>query len=49
MLDEKKHYGWILALLRKYDPDQYAQFLEFKNANPAPSNLSKPIRGPEIK
>jgi rubrerythrin len=34
MLDEKKHYGWILALLRKYDPDQYAQFLEFKNANP---------------
>jgi rubrerythrin len=30
MLDEKKHYGWILSLLRKYDPDQYRQFLEHK-------------------
>jgi rubrerythrin len=30
MLDEKKHYGWILSLLRKYDPDQYRQFLEHR-------------------
>lgn len=30
ILDEKKHYGWILSLLRKYDPDQYRQYLEHK-------------------
>lgn len=31
MLDEKKHYGWILSLLRKYDPDQYRQFMEHRS------------------
>lgn len=31
MLDEKKHYGWILQLLRKYDPEQYSQFIQHKN------------------
>ncbi len=25
MEDEKKHYGWILALLRNYDPEQAKQ------------------------
>lgn len=30
MLDEKKHYGWILSLLRKYDPDQYRQYQEHR-------------------
>lgn len=36
MLDEKKHYGWILQLLRKYDPEQYQQFVAHKNENPGP-------------
>ncbi len=36
MQDEKKHYGWILCLLRKYDPDQYRQYLEHKNNAPGP-------------
>jgi rubrerythrin len=36
MLDEKKHYGWILSLLRKYDPEQYKQFVEHKNDAPGP-------------
>lgn len=33
MLDEKKHYGWVLKLLRKYDPEQYKQFLAHKDDN----------------
>jgi len=28
MGDEKKHYGMILTLLRKYDPDQYKSYKE---------------------
>jgi rubrerythrin len=36
MLDEKKHYGWILRLIRKYDPAQEKQFLEHINDNPGP-------------
>lgn len=36
MLDEKKHYGWILSLLRKYDPEQYRQFLEHKRDGAGP-------------
>lgn len=34
MLDEKKHYGWILLLLRRYDPEQNRQFMEHINDNP---------------
>ncbi len=30
MADEKKHYGLILNLLRKYDPDQEKQYAEHK-------------------
>jgi rubrerythrin len=36
MLDEKKHYGWVLCLLRKYDPEQYRQFVEHKDDAPGP-------------
>lgn len=36
MLDEKKHYGWILKLLRKYDPAQNKQFTDHKGDNPGP-------------
>lgn len=36
MLDEKKHYGWVLQLLRKYDPEQYKQFLAHKNDTSGP-------------
>ncbi len=36
MLDEKKHYGWILKLLRKYDPGQYAEFVDHMNESPGP-------------
>lgn len=36
MLDEKKHYGWVLQLLRKYDPEQYKQFIAHKNDNSGP-------------
>jgi rubrerythrin len=36
MLDEKQHYGWVLKLLRKYDPEQYKQFLAHKGDNPGP-------------
>ena len=28
MGDEKKHYGWFLTLLRKYDPVQYKSYQE---------------------
>ncbi len=28
MEDEKKHYGMLLTLLRKYDPEQYRQYVE---------------------
>jgi rubrerythrin len=37
MLDEKKHFGWILQLLRKYDPEQSKQFLAHQNDNPGPN------------
>ncbi len=30
MRDEKKHYGMLLMLLRKYDPDQYEKYQEHK-------------------
>ena len=30
MEDEKKHYGMILTLLRKYDPEQYSGYQEHK-------------------
>ena len=30
MLDEKKHYGLVLGLLRKYDPEQYKQYFANK-------------------
>lgn len=39
MLDEKKHYGWMLKLLRKYDPEQLKQYTLFKSANPGKSPL----------
>lgn len=39
MLDEKEHYGLILRLLRKYDPEQYKQFTEHKNDNTGPKEL----------
>ncbi|MCD5325972.1 MULTISPECIES: ferritin family protein [Pontibacillus] len=31
MLDEKKHYGMFLTLLRKYDPMQYEAYLYYQN------------------
>jgi rubrerythrin len=31
MQDEKKHYGMLLTLLRKYDPVQYQEYNEHKN------------------
>ena len=34
MVDEKEHYGLILQLLRKYDPEQYRQYMEHKNDAP---------------
>jgi rubrerythrin len=30
MEDEKKHYGLVLGLLRKYDPEEYKQYLAHK-------------------
>lgn len=36
MLDEKKHYGWILQLLRKYDPEQWQQYLLHKTDDLGP-------------
>lgn len=36
MLDEKKHYGWVLQLLRKYDPEQNKQFIAHGNDDPGP-------------
>lgn len=41
MVDEKKHYGWILKLLRKYDPEQLKQYLAHKNDDFVPKT---PIR-----
>ena len=38
MGDEKKHYGLLLTLLRKYDPEQYHQYLERKAILPAPKS-----------
>lgn len=34
MEDEKKHYGMLLGLLRKYDPEEYKSYLEHKTALP---------------
>ncbi|WP_255286908.1 ferritin family protein [Bacillus toyonensis] len=31
MLDEKKHYGMFLTLLRKYDPVQYETYVYYQN------------------
>jgi rubrerythrin len=39
MTDEKKHYGLILKLLRKYDPEQYKQFTEHKTDNAGSKEL----------
>jgi len=36
MLDEKDHFGWILDLLRKYDPEQCQQYIMHKADNPGP-------------
>lgn len=36
MQDEKKHYGWILKLLRKYDPAEYQAFLSHKEVRMGP-------------
>ncbi|ASS91232.1 rubrerythrin [Bacillaceae bacterium ZC4] len=33
MLDEKKHYGMFLTLLRKYDPVQYQTYLYYQNTH----------------
>ena len=41
MLDEKKHYGWLLLLLRKYDPEQSKQYQAHKGKMPGPK---APIR-----
>ena len=38
MLDEKRHYGWVLNLLRKYDPEQSRQFTEHKRDDPGPKS-----------
>jgi rubrerythrin len=35
---EKKHYGLLLTLLRKYDPEQYRQYLERKVIPPSPKS-----------
>lgn len=29
--DEKQHYGWFLTILRKYDPQQYQEYLAHAN------------------
>ena len=45
MLDEKEHYGWILKLLRKYDPEEEKSFQSFKDARlgaKAPMQAYKP-------
>jgi rubrerythrin len=36
MGDEKKHYGMILSLLRKYDPSQYKAYKEHINDKSGP-------------
>ncbi len=36
MSDEKKHYSIFLTLLRKYDPDQYKNYLEFEKVGIGP-------------
>jgi rubrerythrin len=42
MLDEKKHYGIILRLLRKYDPNQYEAYKEqFSNKYGPKSPMQK--------
>lgn len=38
MGDEKKHYGMLLVLLRKYDPEQYRQYLARKAITPGPES-----------
>ena len=39
MQDEKDHYGEILNLLRKYDPEQAKQFADHKKDNPGKAPL----------
>jgi rubrerythrin len=34
MGDEERHYDMFIALLRKYDPVQFQQYLQHKNDNP---------------
>jgi len=38
MEDEKKHYGMILKLLRKYDPSQYTSYKEHIGSNSDPKS-----------
>ncbi len=38
MVDEKKHYGMFLGLLRRYDPDQYEKHQEDKGMKYGPKN-----------
>lgn len=38
MDDEKKHYGMLLTLLRKYDPEQYRQYMEHNAIPPGPAS-----------
>ncbi|WP_377918621.1 hypothetical protein [Bacillus songklensis] len=44
MLDEKKHYGMFLTLLRKYDPVQYQTYLYYKDTQfvKEPMQIYKP-------
>ncbi|MDR3564882.1 MAG: ferritin family protein [Negativicutes bacterium] len=44
MGDEKKHYGMLLTLLRKYDPDQYAKFQEDKGVKYGPKDPMQPYK-----
>ncbi|MDN8589849.1 rubrerythrin [Chryseobacterium mucoviscidosis] len=45
LLDEKRHYGMFLTLLRKYDPVQYEAYVYFQNTHFArkdPMQIYKP-------
>lgn len=51
MLDEKKHYGWLLVLLRKYDPEEeqaYQQHLNARLSPNTPMQAYKPDYGRQI-
>lgn len=51
MLDEKKHFGWILGLLRKYDPEEYRQYLAVQAAKTTPNSpmqAYRPVYGRHI-